>query len=44
MDILHVACALQLAPTFFITFDERQRELALHARLTILPTRAGAGS
>lgn len=28
MDILHVACALQLRPKAFLTFDHRQRELA----------------
>lgn len=37
MDILHVACALQLAPKSFISFDERQRALAVHARLPLLP-------
>jgi hypothetical protein len=33
MDILRVACALEIAATSFITFDTRQRELALHAGL-----------
>lgn len=28
MDILHVACALQLRPKAFLSFDHRQRELA----------------
>ena len=28
MDILHVACAMQLKPDVFLTFDHRQRELA----------------
>ena len=28
MDIIHVACALQLRPKAFLTFDNRQRELA----------------
>ncbi|NLF21884.1 MAG: type II toxin-antitoxin system VapC family toxin [Lentisphaerae bacterium] len=37
MDMLHVACAKQLSPDAFITFDARQRELAMHAHLTILP-------
>lgn len=37
MDILHVACALQLAPQRFVSFDERQRRLAAHAHLTVLP-------
>lgn len=38
MDILHVACALQLSPRQFISFDERQRRLATHAKLTVFPT------
>jgi predicted nucleic acid-binding protein len=33
MDILHVACAVQLETGTFITFDARQRALALHAGL-----------
>ena len=37
MDILHVACAKQLSPDSFITFDARQRELALYAHITVLP-------
>ena len=37
MDILHVACAIQLAPEVFVTFDARQRELAQHASLPVLP-------
>jgi len=28
MDILHVACALQLSPDRFLSFDTRQRNLA----------------
>jgi len=36
MDILHVACALEIAATSFITFDTRQRELALHAGLKVI--------
>ena len=28
MDILHVACAMQLKPDVFLTFDRRQREWA----------------
>ena len=28
MDILHVACAMQLKPDVFLTFDHRPRELA----------------
>ena len=35
MDILHVACALEIATTEFLTFDQRQRSLALHAGLKI---------
>jgi len=37
MDILHVACALQLAPLRFVSYDERQRSLAAHAGLSTLP-------
>lgn len=37
MDILHVACALQISPRFFISYDRRQRELADHAGLTVRP-------
>ena len=37
MDILHVACALQLVPDRFVTFDERQRRLASFAGLHALP-------
>ena len=37
MDILHIACALQLAPERFISFDERQRLLASGAGLKVLP-------
>ncbi len=35
MDILHVACALQLAPELFISFDDRQRNLAKGAGLHV---------
>ena len=28
MDILHVACSMQLNPDVFLTFDHRQQELA----------------
>ncbi|MFA6288672.1 MAG: type II toxin-antitoxin system VapC family toxin [Opitutaceae bacterium] len=35
MDILHVACAVQLGTTDFLTFDQRQRTLALHAGLRV---------
>jgi len=37
MDILHVAYALQLLPKLFISFDDRQRALAAHAGLSVLP-------
>ncbi len=37
MDILHVACALQLLPRWFISYDHRQRALANHAGLTVRP-------
>ncbi len=36
MDILHVACALMLAPKRFISFDERQRILASSVGLNVL--------
>ncbi len=39
MDILHVACALQLAPARFLSYDDRQRSLATHAGLSVLPER-----
>lgn len=39
MDILHVACALQLAPARFLSYDDRQRALATHAGLSVLPER-----
>ena len=35
MDILHVACAVEIAATEFLTFDQRQRVLAAHAGLTV---------
>ena len=35
MDILHVACALQLAPHTFVSFDLRQRTLAAQAGLSV---------
>lgn len=35
LDILHVASALQLEARTFVTFDERQRELAFRAGLTM---------
>jgi predicted nucleic acid-binding protein len=33
MDILHVACALEIGASVFISFDQRQRALALDAGL-----------
>ncbi len=39
MDILHVACAQQLAPKCFISFDDRQRTLAAAVGLNVLPQR-----
>lgn len=38
MDILHVACALQLEPLHFVSFDARQRSLAVAAGLSVMPT------
>jgi hypothetical protein len=36
MDILHVACACQLEPDWFISFDNRQKSLAEQAGLTVM--------
>ncbi len=35
LDIMHVACAVLLAPDLFVTFDGRQRELAARAGLAL---------
>ena len=35
LDIMHVACAIQLQADVFITFDERQRNLASFAGLQV---------
>ncbi len=35
-DVLHVACALELKLKHFLTFDERQRKLAVAAGLKIV--------
>lgn len=35
LDIFHVATAVHLRATHFLTFDERQRELARHAGLEV---------
>ena len=37
LDVLHVASALVLRATDFLTFDQRQAELARHAGLVVLP-------
>jgi len=37
MDILHVAAALELGCAEFVTFDERQGEMAAKEGLTLLP-------
>ena len=37
MDILHVACALEIGATQFLTFDQRQQSLATQAGLTSPP-------
>lgn len=33
MDILHVACAVEIHASSFLSFDQRQRSLAAHAGL-----------
>jgi predicted nucleic acid-binding protein len=35
MDIFHVACALEISATLFLSFDQRQNALATHAGLTL---------
>lgn len=35
LDVLHVACALQVEPQQFVSFDGRQCQLALRAGLSI---------
>lgn len=35
MDILHVACAMQISPERFISFDQRQQTLARKAKLNV---------
>lgn len=37
LDILHVAIALSLGARTFLTFDDRQRDLAARAGLTVVP-------
>lgn len=36
MDVLHVACALELRLPYFLTFDERQQRLASAVRLRLV--------
>ena len=36
MDVFHVACAVEIAATGFMSFDERQREPARHAGLEVV--------
>jgi predicted nucleic acid-binding protein len=35
MDIFHVACAVEVAATEFLSFDQRQNALATHAGLNL---------
>lgn len=35
MDILHVACALEIGASAFLSFDKRQLELARHSGLSV---------
>ncbi len=37
LDIQHVACALLIKPAAFISYDERQRNLAAKLGLNVLP-------
>jgi predicted nucleic acid-binding protein len=37
MDILHVACALQWSVDEFVSYDDRQRSLAVQAGLQVQP-------
>lgn len=36
LDVLHVACALELKLRYFLTFDERQQKLAAAAGLKVI--------
>ena len=36
LDVLHVACALELNAKYFLTFDERQQELAAAVGLKLI--------
>jgi hypothetical protein len=35
MDILHVACALEIGASEFLSYDQRQKSLAAHAGLKV---------
>ncbi len=37
LDVLHVACAIQLSPEVFVSFDSRQRALAERVGLRVQP-------
>jgi predicted nucleic acid-binding protein len=37
MDIFHVACALEIGASEFLSFDQRQNALATHAGLKLSP-------
>jgi predicted nucleic acid-binding protein len=37
MDIFHVACALEIGASEFLSFDQRQNTLAIHAGLKLTP-------
>jgi predicted nucleic acid-binding protein len=37
MDIFHVACALEIRASEFLSFDQRQNQLAAHAGLLLSP-------
>lgn len=41
VDIFHVACAVQLDPTCFVSYDSRQRKLADHAGMRVVPETSG---
>ena len=36
LDVLHVACALELRSRYFLTFDQRQRQLAATVGLRVI--------
>lgn len=41
LDVLHVACALELGLRWFLTFDRRQQALAVEAGLKVLKLKEG---